>query len=459
MRFQNLTRQTEIGANCYALEIAGKRIVLDCGLHPRLEGTDAMPDFARLEDNSVDAIILSHAHQDHVGSMPVLMRRHPEARLFTTEATKQIADVMLHNSVNVMVRLREDKGVMTYPLFTHKEVDITARRWQSVPLRQRFNFEGERLGHAEEATLSFEFFDAGHILGSTGTLIRGEGRTVFYTGDVNFEDQTLSKGASFPEEPLDVVIIETTRGDSPATEGMTRASEEQRLAEALVTAFEGEGSILIPVFALGKTQELLAIIARLQSQQLLPRTFPLYIGGLSSKLTEIYDKHARHWPRNQPHLQLLETVVPFVVGGREIDGLPLKRGRIYALTSGMMTEKTLSNVFGAKMLSKADHNIFFIGYADPSSPGGRMRATQRGTPLQLDADGPSVSLECNVQSFNLSAHASRESIRAWLVKTAPKKIVLVHGDPTAVEWFRETLSADLPDSEIVVPPPGEAIEI
>ncbi len=459
MRFLNLTRQTEIGANCYALEIDGKRIVLDSGLHPRLEGFEALPDFSLLPDDSVDAILLSHAHQDHVGSMPVLMRRHPRARVFATEATRQISDVMLHNSVNVMLRLREDRGITSYPLFTHREVDITGKRWQSVSLGQRWNFEGERLAHNEEAPLSFEFFDAGHILGSTGMLIRGEGRTIFYTGDVNFEDQTLSRGASFPEEALDVVIIETTRGDSPTPDGATRASEEKRLAEALTAAFEGDGSILIPVFALGKTQELLAIFASLQSQRLLPRGFPVYIGGLSSKLTEIYDKHARHWPRQKPDLQLLDTVSPYVVGGRDVGELPLKRGRVYALTSGMMTEKTLSNVFGSRMITDPAHNLFFIGYADPASPGGRIRTTPRGTPVQLDADAPALPLEANVQTFNLSAHASRESIRAWLNKTAPKKIILVHGDPAAVEWFRQTLSTDLPGSEIIVPTPGETLEI
>jgi Cft2 family RNA processing exonuclease len=387
------------------------------------------------------------------------MRRHPRAPLFTTEATRQIASVMLHNSVNVMLRIREERNVPAYALFTHREAGITGKRWQSVPLCQRWTLEGERLGATEKAPLSFQLFDAGHILGSAGVLIQGEGRSVLYTGDVNFDNQTISQAAGFPEEPLDVLIMETTRGDSPTPEGFSRAKEELRLAEALMSAFEQGGSILIPVFALGKTQELLAILAGMQSRGLLPRGIPIYIGGLSAKLTEIYDKLALQWPRLVPDLQLLGTVAPYVVGGREINDLPLKSRRIYALTSGMMTENTLSNVFGARLLSNPAQHLFFIGYADPASPGGRIRETARGDLVQLDSKEPPQRVECNVGSFNLSAHASRESIRAWVNKVAPKKIVLVHGDPGAIEWFRATLSADLPKSEVVVPIPGVALEL
>jgi len=458
MKFLNLTRRVEIGANCYALEIGGRRVVLDCGLHPRMDGTEALPDFSMLPDDSVDAVFLSHAHQDHLGAVPVLMRRHPRALLFSTEATRQIASVMLHNSVNVMLRIREERKIAAYPLFTHREAD-PGKRWQSVPLSQRWTFEGERLGATEKAPLSFEFFSAGHILGSAGTLIRGEGRTVFYTGDVNFDDQTLSQAADFPKEPLDVLIMETTRGDSPAPEGHSRTSEERRFAEALMNAFEQGGAVLIPVFALGKTQELLAILAGMQSRGAIPPGLPIYIGGLSAKLTEIYDRFAGQWPRQVPQLQLLGTMAPFVIGGREVDELPLKSRRIYALTSGMMTENTLSNVFASRLLSQPDHHLFFIGYADPDSPGGRIRGSARGDLVQLAPELAPQRVECNVASFNLSAHASRESIRAWVNKAAPKKIVLVHGDPGAVEWFRSVLAADLPKSKIIVPLPGRNVEL
>ena len=100
-----------------------------------------------------------------------------------------------------------------------------------------------------------------------------------------------------------------------------------------------------------------------------------------------------------------------------------------------------------------------IGYADPNSPGGRIRNAKQGDLVQLDARRPAQKLECAIDTFNFSAHASRESIRAWVNKVAPKKIVLVHGDAPAIEWMRQTLSADLPNSEVIVPVPGEAVEL
>lgn len=459
MRFVNLTRRVEIGANCYSLEVAGKRIVLDCGMHPRLEGLEGLPEIEALAPDSVDAILLSHAHQDHIGSIPALMRRQPRAPLFATDATRQIGEVMLHNSVNVMLRIREERGVTAYPIFTHREVDGVIKRCQPVPLRRRWSFDGERLGLGEEAPLCFEFYDAGHILGSAGVLIRGEGRTFFYTGDVNFNDQTIAGAARFPEEPIDVLLMETTRGDSPLPPGFSRACEEARFAEALKAALEKGGAVLIPIFALGKTQELLAILASLEKRRVIPPGVPVYIGGLSTKLTELYDKLACQTPRLRPDLQLLDTVSPFVVGGSDLGSLPVKGGHIYAFTSGMMTENTLSNIFAERFITDPANSLFFVGYADPESPGGVIRTLRRGDPVQLDSRRPAQKLECAVEAFDFSAHASRESIREWVNKVKPKKIVLSHGDPAAIEWFRETLSADLPGSEVLIPVPGEPVEL
>ena len=455
--FTNLTRRVEIGANSYCLELAGKRIVLDSGLHPRFDGEAAMPDFSLIADGSVDAIFLSHAHQDHLGSLPVFMRRQPQAPVFMTEATRQLSDVMLHNSVNVMMKKREE-GIPSYPLFTHREVDGVVRRWRPAPLHTRFDITGERLAANEDAELSFEFYDAGHILGSVGTLIRAHGRKIFYTGDVQFDDQTIMQGARFPEEELDVLIIETTRGDRPTPEGFTRAGEELRFAEAIKTQFDRGAGVLIPLFALGKTQEALAMFYEFRRRGLL-NLCPIYIGGLGTKLTEIYDKLAHQTPRQRHDLDLLNAVAPFTMAGKAADATPLKGGRIYAISSGMMTEKTLSNSFARQVLSNPDHALFFVGYADPASPAGRIRAAAHGDTVQLSPEYPPQRMLCQMEQFNFSAHASRESIRAYVNKVRPKKVILVHGDESAIEWFRSTLAADLPASEIIVPTPGVPLEV
>src|SRR5438105_1455353 len=206
MKFTNLTRRTEIGANSYYLELDGHRLVLDCGMHPKFEGEEALPNLKPLQDHRVDAIIISHAHQDHIGTLPVLMRRQPHARVFMPEATAAIGDALLHNSVNVMTRQREELGVMLYPLFTHRETERATDLWQSCPMRQRITIAGERARPNESDAVTFEFFDAGHVLGSSGVLLRAEGRTIFYTGDVNFDDQTIMQAAAFPEDKIDILI-------------------------------------------------------------------------------------------------------------------------------------------------------------------------------------------------------------------------------------------------------------
>jgi len=458
MKFTNLTRRTEIGANSYFLEIDGHGVVLDCGMHPKFEGEEALPNFKPLQDRQLDAIIVSHAHQDHIGTLPVLMRRQPGARVFMPEATTAIGEALLHNSVNVMTRQREELGVMLYPLFTHRETDRATDLWQSCPMNQRVTISGERARPDESGILTFEFFDAGHVLGSAGILLRGESQSVFYTGDVNFDDQTIMQTAVFPEEGVDILIMECTRGDHETPPDWSRESEEHRLAEAIVHAFDQGGCVLIPVFALGKTQELLAMVYKFKRANLLPDC-PIYIGGLSAKMTEIYDARSGMSRRHLPRLQLLPEVDPFVLNGQNIRDAEARAGRIYALSSGMMTPKTLSNIFARRLIENPQHSIFFVGYADPLSPAGILRQAKPGQEIALGSDEPPQRVRCNLQQFQFSAHASRESLIAYAKKLAPKKVVLVHGDPPAVDWVRAKLLTELPGAEVIVPTPGQELEL
>jgi len=429
-------------------------------MHPKNTGEDALPHLKTIADRGIEAILISHAHQDHVGTLPLAMRRFPNARVFMTEATAEIGSVLLHNSVNVMMRQREEIGERSYPLFTHRETDRASERWRWCPVRQRISFAGERAPQREKDALTFEFFDAGHVLGSTGILLRGENQTIFYTGDVNFDDQTIMEAAIFPQEKIDVLIMECTRGDHAKPESWTRAGEERRLAEALEDAFERGACVLIPVFELGKTQEILAMLYkfRRQSRKLL-EDFPIYVGGLSSKMTDLYDRRARMTRRQLPQLQLMRDVAPFILNDETVRDASLRARRVFVLSSGMMIPKTLSNLFARRLIENPQHAIFFVGYANPESPAGLLRDAGTGGEVALDPDKPAQRIRCGIEQFQFSAHATRETLIDYAKKISPRKIVLVHGDPPAVEWMRATLSAELPDSEVIIPEPGAELDL
>jgi len=457
LRFTNLTRQIEIGANCYLLEAAGRRVVLDCGAHPKKEGRESLPMLEALAGKPLDAIILTHAHQDHLGSLPVLMRQHPQTPAFMTEAPRELADVMLHNSVNVMMK-RHENGEGDAPTFSHREATNCVRRFQVLPLNQRFDLSGERLGYGETTDVSIQFEDAGHILGSAGVVIEAGSHRLLYSGDVNFSNQSLMLGAQFPDTNLDTIVIECTRGAIPQPDGFTRENEEIRFAAAIREIFAQGGSVLVPVFALGKSQELLTMLHTLRKKNLLPEC-PVYIGGLSTKLTEIHDRLARESHRQHLGLDLMGTVAPFTISGREVNQFPVRPGRIYALSSGMMTEHTLSNIIAPHFLPNPAHGIFFVGYADPESPAGRLRNAKPGDSFQVAPDIQPETLRCRVETFGFSAHGDRDSFVQYLTNAAPKQVIFVHGDPDAQSWMKEAMAAHLPGTKFLTSAPGAALDL
>lgn len=386
-----------------------------------------------------------------------MMRQHPSAPAFMTEPTRQLADVMLHNSVNVMSK-RHENGEGETPTFTHREATNCVRRFQSLPLHDRFTLSGERIPFGETADISLQLEDAGHILGSTAVLIEAHGRRILYTGDVNFHDQSLMHGARLPEKDLDTIIIECTRGAVPQPADFTREKEELRFAEAIRQVFAQGGSVLVPVFALGKSQELLTMIFTLRKKGLLPEC-PVYIGGLSTKLSEIHDKLASASYRQHQGLDLLETIAPFTISGREVHQQPIRPGRIYALSSGMMTEHTLSNIIAPHFLPNPAHGIFFVGYADPDSPAGRLRSAKQGDSFQVAPDIHPETLRCRVETFGFSAHGDRDSLVDYIQRAAPKQVILVHGDPDAQEWIRQALSVRAPGTRVLSAPSGVPLDL
>src|SRR4051794_14549337 len=203
MRIINLNPDSDIGASAWFVEIEGHRLLMDAGIHPKREGHDALPRFDLIKNEELDAIAISHCHHDHVGSLPVALRHFPKAHVLMSELSYFLVERVLHNSVNVMTRQRDEMGIKEYPLFTHDEVDDIAPVFQGFKYNREVEWAAYHKTRSGQASPTLEFYDAGHALGSAGIMVRGQKQTVFYTGDVCFQDQTILRAARFEDVKAD----------------------------------------------------------------------------------------------------------------------------------------------------------------------------------------------------------------------------------------------------------------
>jgi Cft2 family RNA processing exonuclease len=458
MKIWNLNPDKDIGATAWFLELEGHRMLMDAGVHPRKEGREGLPVFSLVKDQEADAIAISHCHHDHVGALPVALRYFPRAHVLMTELSYFLVERVLHNSVNVMTRQRDELGIREYPLFTHDEVDDIAPLFQGFKYNREIDWAAYHKTRRGFLSPTLEFYDAGHALGSAGLMVRGQKETLFYTGDVCFHEQTLLKSARFEDVKADVLVMETTRGNRGLPVGFTREAEIERLSESIQRVLDRRGSVLIPTFALGRTQEVLALLALLIGQgRLSPQ--PIYIGGLGRVFTEIYDLEAHRTHRQYPGLQLHEALNLVVLEKGQAEKMRLTGGRIFVITAGMMTEKTAAHDLALRMIGDENQAIFFVGYTDPDTPGGRLKAAKHGETFILSPSGGKVTRRCEIQEFDLTAHANREELLDFVGTVEPRTVLLSHGEDESRNWFEEQIRARHPKIKVIQPQPGELIEV
>ena len=454
----NLNPDTDIGASAWLVEMDQHRILLDAGMHPKREGREATPRFNKCGTHDVDAIALSHCHHDHVGALPVAVRQFPKAHVLMTELSYLLVERVLHNSVNVMTRQRDELGIKEYPLYTHDELDDITPRFQGFKYNREVEWSSFQKTRAGLPSPTLEFFDAGHTLGSAGILLRGKSETMFYTGDVCFHDQTILKGARFEDVKADVLIMETTRGNRAVPKEFTRQGEIDRLVEAIHEGQKKKGCVLIPSFALGRTQEILAMLALLMREGKLKKQ-PIYIGGLGRVFTEIYDIEAQRAHRQHTSLKLNEALQLIVLEKGAAESLKLGGGKIFVITAGMMSENTAAHDLAKRMIGDERQSIFFVGYADPDSPAGRLKAAKKGETFVFSPSAGRVTKTCDVQDFDLTAHANRGDLLDFVGQVSPRAVLLGHGDAPARNWFEEQIRARWPKIKVIQPQPMKSVTV
>ena len=458
MRIINLNPDTGIGATSWFVEFEGHRLLLDAGTHPKREGQASLPLYGTIAREEVEAIAVSHCHHDHVGSLPVAMRHFPRAHVLLTELSYFLVERVLHNSVNVMEHQRDELGIPDYPLYTHDQVDDVAHLFQGYRYNREIEWAAFHKTRRGAISPTLEFFDAGHALGSAGMMVRGRRETLFFTGDACFHDQTILRAARFEGVQADVLIMESTRGGRRTPKGFSRESEIERLAESINRVTTNGGCVLLPVFALGRTQEMLAMLAILMREGRLKRQ-PVFIGGLGRVFTEIYDLQAHRTHRSHSQLQLTESLDLQVLDRTTLQKMRLKGGRIFVLTAGMMTENTAAHDLAARMIEDERQAVFFVGYADPESAGGRLKAARRGERFLFSPTAGEFTKRSEVDSFDLTAHANREDLLDFVGDVAPRVVVLGHGEADARAWFAAQIRARHPRVKVLQPGPGETVEV
>jgi Cft2 family RNA processing exonuclease len=429
----------EIGANCYYLNLDGLGIILDCGMHPQKTGLESLPKFELLENKPTDYVLMSHSHQDHLNALPFLIKKFPHLKIITSPQTRAVAELTLHNAIHILKRqIKEEE----FEVYSRDEVDLLIKSIDYKSYNEKFYLNSLTTDSKAEA----EFFDAGHILGSAGILIRFNNKKIFFTGDINLSSQTLLPGATLPSEKIDLLITETTYGFTDSSELNSWDEEVDRLASSINKIVNNGGSILIPVFALGKLQEMLSTIWLLMQQNKITQV-DIYTAGIGKKINRIYDFNRFVVNRNSKDLMLHDIPQKDLNELKDPDEL-FKFPSIVLASSGMMIESTNSFQLAKRWLHKKDSAIFTVGYMDPSTPGNIIANARKGDKIQLTENERKVEVKCEIKNFRFSAHSRREEIVSLVEVLNPANILLIHGESEAIDWVGAAILKNYPDKRV-----------
>ncbi len=448
MKFTDIGTGDGIGASCHCIDIGPFRVVVDAGMNPREVGTPSLPRFD-LIDTPPDAIILTHCHLDHLGALPVIARRFPDAPILMSLPSAMLAGRMLHNSVNVMFRQREGGSQADLPLYTHGEVDRMEHR--VLPMAFKRPRELDKNGE----TLKITLHPAGHVAGAASVELQWRGERLLHTGDVLFDSLAHLAGARLPEGPFDVLVTETTRGRSSRVEGTGRDAETMRLLETIEKTILGGGSVLMPVFALGRAQEMLCVLH--QARKLLPRC-AIFSAGLGMDLAARFDEITRKTGLVRFRANIVSDLKVRTLEADLRPGRTPEKG-IYLLGSGMMTEGTPSYAAAATLLHDPASTICMVGYCDPDTPGGALIGAEQGDDYLFAKLDYKTQIKAKVEKFDLSGHADREQLLDYAIMSQARTILLVHGDALAREWFQASLGEALPQARVLIPEPALAYQL
>jgi Cft2 family RNA processing exonuclease len=436
----------EIGANCCYVELDGTGVLIDAGLHPRDRTVSAFPNIDLLENYPADILAITHAHTDHIGALPYVMRRLPYLRPIMTPATRDLSHIVMHNGAKL---LRTEVGRL-FPAqwleFFDKEVVEQLRfAFEALPYEEPLTIRG----YSGRSNVTMTYHWSGHILGSSSVSLECNGLRILHTADVKFDDQVVLPKARLPRHHVDVLITECTNAASDHTP--TFPEEAKRLAAFINSISQNNGSVLSPTFAMGKLQEMIPRLYGLMRRGSIPH-MPIYTGGMGVRISKVYDQYCYSDPMRRPGFEVSDIPQERLRRGELDTGGYFKHPSIVLAPSGMMNVGTMSHQLALKWIGLPTYGIAFVGYQDETSPGHALMMSEHKKPF--DFGTKSVSRSCQIERFRLSGHASREDLVALAVDTTPSTVVITHGDTLACERLALEIHELLPAARVIIPRAG-----
>lgn len=460
MRYLSLGDTDDISASCHHITFGGTGLVLDAGMDPNQDGYAALPPFELLRDRPVDHIVVSHAHHDHLGALPVLAQEIPNAPIHVSRPTAMLAEQILPSSARLQKRRVREGSTDQAPVFDVETAEALGYVYDTHLLDAPFSLAGAKA----EGPLSGTFYHAGHVLGAVGVLVEGyengKRRSLFYTSDTSVQPQTILPEADFPDGPVDVLLLESTLGADPEAETASRKGEQKRFGAALADVLTRGGVALVPVFALGRSQDVLAMIGQFKSEGVIPADTPIYTAGAMRGIAEIYDKTRVSTPRLDPDFEVYGVdQLRLPRGGKRLDEAFARPG-IFVVTSGMLFERTPSFALAQRMVTDEKNGIFFVGFSKEGSPGDMLqKAAEAGEKMTFDdAQGP-LTVRAQIERFRFSGHAHRQDLVDIVDRVQPRTVVLVHGETEAKEWLKAAIEEKHPDVTVHIPVQGEELAL
>ncbi|MGI6131162.1 MAG: MBL fold metallo-hydrolase [Bacillota bacterium] len=446
MRIRFLGGAGEVGASAMLVTSnSGKNILLDAGVRVNEEGTEMLPNLEPLNSVSLDAIIISHAHLDHSGALPLVAKVSPGAGIHATAATKDLAKVLLYDSIKV-AEFRE--GLQ---LFDADDAE------QALDRTVTYGFEA---AFEPAPGILASLLPAGHILGAAAVLLQMEEGTLLYTGDfTTFEQETvgMQRFTGALRHGVDVAVVEATYGSRIHA---PRSHEVRRLLHTIGEVIAGGGRVLIPAFAVGRAQEL--VLALRNYIRRTKKKFPVYVDGLIRNVNAVFARNP-HYMADRYRKEALRGEELFYTNGIEAVTTKAQRDKIIASTepcviiasSGMLTGG-VSPVYAERIVEGRNNLLAIVGYQDEESPGRRLLdlagRTEGERAIRLgDAEH---QVRCNVAKFGLSAHADSLGIAASIKPLAPRFVLANHGNDESLAGMSEALAAQLPEARVEVAAPG-----